>query len=229
MNYKRTTTPQDNSIRPGVLFAVIGASALVCLLAGLNLSAKSNRVVSSTAASTSTQPLAQRTTQDRVAIYQDDPIPQTAVSSKPTTAEAELPAAVRMPSSALEKSGGLEAFSITLVRNDLALDVRYRITKSDKVAALAEQAIPAYLVDKASGQWLPVAPPAQNAKMHPQQRARSAMMMNQATGFPPSAERVRADGRSYSVLIPNLEGIVKRGAKVMLKVGSLESAPLVVQ
>jgi hypothetical protein len=229
MNNQSTNATSENGIRPGVLLAVIGALALISLLLWLNLSADKSAGTSLKSVATVTEAIAESSSLDPGPSYQNELLSQGPVSSKAPPSQTEVSAPVKVPSSALEKSAGLEAFSVTLVRNNLALDVRYRITKSDKVRALAEQALQAYLVDKASGERVPLAPPAQNAKIHPQQRARSAMMMNQITGFPPSAERFIVDGRAYSVLIPNQKDVFKRGARVVLELGSLESALLVVQ
>jgi hypothetical protein len=221
--------PSESGIRPSVLLVIIGALVLVGLLLWLNLSADKSAGTSLASVATATEATVVSSSEDTASGYQNEILHQDQFSSKAPPSQTEGSASVKVPPSALEKSGGLEAFSVTLVRNNLALDVRYRITKSDKVVALAKQSIQAYLVDKASGERVPVAPPAQNAKLHPQQRARCAMMMNHATGFPPSAERILADGRAYSVLIPNLKDVFKRGSRVVLEVGSLESAPLVIQ
>ena len=128
-----------------------------------------------------------------------------------------------MVSSSLETDGGIKVFKATLVRGDMAVDVRYQIVSGSKVRRLAKAAPPAYLANAVTGFQVSVTPP-QVKSMKPEQRARSAMMMNQATGFPPTSEKICADGNVCSVLVPNPAGAFKRGNQVYLMVQGLQSA-----
>jgi hypothetical protein len=129
----------------------------------------------------------------------------------------------RVLASSPEELWGIQFRSIELVRNNTAVDLRYTVVGPDKAAVLGEGGSTAYLVDLASGKMLPLgsgsSPP---TSLPPHSRARSmALMMRESGDFPPTPSRLVA-GKTYSILLPNVGGLLKRGSRVVVTVGNLD-------
>ena len=48
-----------------------------------------------------------------------------------------------------------------------------------------------------------------------------ALMMRESGDFPPTPSRLVA-GKTYSILLPNVDGLLKRGSRVVVTVGNLD-------
>jgi hypothetical protein len=126
-------------------------------------------------------------------------------------------------SSSLGDLWGIQFRSIELTRGNTAVDLRYTIVAPERAAVLAQGDSSAYLVDLGSGKMLPLGlSPQQASSLSTHSQARSmALMMREAGGFPPSPNRLAA-GKTYSILLRNEGGMLKRGSRVVVTVGNLD-------
>lgn len=134
---------------------------------------------------------------------------------------ADLPSAAAIPPSTLEDQWGIQFRSIGLTRGDTAVELFYTIVASEKAALLGQGDSTAYLVDLDSGRRLALdSPPQQASSLSPHSRARSAaLMLPEAGGFPPPPSRL-VPGKTYSILLRNENGMLKRGSRVVVTVGN---------
>ena len=147
-----------------------------------------------------------------------------------TTVATGLPVPPPPPPTAVEEKWGLRVSNISLTNGDNAVDVRYTVITPEKTALLTGAEVAVCLIDEASGTKLEMirAQPdgASSSAAMPSRSTRK--MMHMAGMFPPPSGRLMAGGM-YSVLIPNWDGILKRGAKVALVVGDERVDDLVVK
>ncbi len=130
---------------------------------------------------------------------------------------------------ALEKRWGIQVSSISLANGESAVDLRYTVTVPAKTLLLTGADAEVYLIDQASGAKLTAitAPPVGTASAEmPSRTVRK--MMHQAGLFPPPSSRLLAGG-SYSLLIPNWDGVLKSGAKVTVVIGNYRVDDLIVE
>jgi hypothetical protein len=134
---------------------------------------------------------------------------------------ADLPPAASIPPSTLEDKWGIQFRSIALTRGNTAVELFYTIVASEKAALLGQGDSTAYLVDLDSGRRIALdSPPQQAASLSPHSRARSAaLMLRDAGGFPPPPSRL-VPGKTYSILLRNEGGLLKRGSRVVVTVGN---------
>ena len=137
-----------------------------------------------------------------------------------TTDPPPLPTQVYPPST-LEQQGGIQVVGLKLVMGGVGVEVHYQITSIEKSALLASSNAPAVLVDRATGTRVEMGTPIKPSATSRHSQARSArMMMGKTSGFPPTMARLRP-GATYSLLMPNPNGLIRSGSKVSVVVGDI--------
>jgi hypothetical protein len=225
--------PQDtnNHIRPG--FVVL----LVCLVAVVVVpfwmyKTKSAGVVVETPLAMKSPDVAETQSNSEsaagepggaeiVAVVQPSNSMQPSVVVQPTA-----PVAPARPagSSTLELQRGIQFFDAQLVMDDSMVELHYAVSAPDKAALLTHVETEAYLIEQTSGVRIPLCPPLQKNWPFPDHsRARSmALMMPEAGTFPPPPNRLTV-GKTYAILLPNPNGILKTGSQVVVVVGNFRS------
>ena len=166
------------------------------------------------------RPLGIPTIRDRVAVAEPPAAAMTPAPIEP------------VPRGPLEDQWGIHVCGVGPAkgRENYALEFRYKVVAQDRAALLAEGNNMNDLIDQASGTRIPLSAPLQVAwPFDPHSRARSmALAMREAGSFPPPPNRL-IPGKTYSVLVPNAEGVVKSGNKVAVLIGDVRVDDITVE
>jgi hypothetical protein len=213
--------PMENRMRPSL--PVLGACFAAIFLAGFGMGRMGKQ------APAASSPLAEAPGNAAPAASEQRPA---ARSVTPAVASA-APAAPAPPQLVtMERLGtlwGFQVSSIGLAMDGAALSVSYTVLEPDKATLLSDDAIPALLIEQASGRQilLKVSSPMGVVSSH--SRARSQALAGlQSWSFPPPRNKLFA-GQEYSFLVSNPENTVKSGSKLALVVGNYKTSPLTVQ
>ncbi len=134
------------------------------------------------------------------------------------------------PPGPVEAKWGIRLASIGLAQANGAVELIYQVTGYDKAGTLAGNKSKNYLIDLASGAEIAMLPSQTQEWPFPQHSgARSAAMATPEAGtFPPPPNRLVV-GRPYALLIPNPNGLIKKGSLVAVVVGGVRSEELKVE
>ena len=150
-----------------------------------------------------------------------EPVVAASPAAAPVTARPSEPG---QPGT-LEGEWGIRVSGVSLAMSGAAVDFRYAVVDQDKALLLAQGVAEAYLIDQATGTKISLTPPPTKG---PSSARSNAKMARQGGGFPPSPNRL-ANGRTNSLLLPNLTGIVKSGSVVTVVVGNIQAQNVLVQ
>ena len=131
--------------------------------------------------------------------------------------------ATPVPLTEMGRQWGVEFTGVTVSTN-WVVTVGYTIVSAEKAAAIMD-GVSSYLLEPASGVKIALANPVpEGAAVPAHSRARSAAlsMWHAGGSFPPPPSRA-VTGRAYSILLPNLTGVIKPGGKVIVVVGTLQT------
>ncbi len=147
---------------------------------------------------------------------------KTAVASEPGLSDAP---------GAVEGKWGIRLSGMELAKANGAVEMTYQVTGYEQVTALlSRNNSDSHLIDLASGTEITLSPSqAKEWPFAPHSSARSmALAMREAGTFPPPPNRLVA-GKTYKILIPNPDGLIKSGSSVVVVVGGVRSEALTVK
>ncbi len=134
------------------------------------------------------------------------------------------------PPGPIEKKWGVRVSGVWLAPESKAVVMTYQVTDSNLANLLSANSSGNYLTDSSSGTQIPLCPSQlKDWPFSPHSRARSmALQMLEAGTFPPPPNRL-VDGKTYTVLIPNPNELMKSGSKVAVVVGGVRSDVITVE
>lgn len=142
-----------------------------------------------------------------------------------SNAVRSLPPMPAGSSAALEDQYGIQVAALRMAAAGAAIEVLYKVVAPDKAAVLAQAKTVIYLMDPANGAKITMLTAAQDDTMPVHMRAHR---VRQLGSFPPSPRSLVA-GKTNSILLPNLEGTVRSGSKLVVVVGNSRTDNLTVQ
>ena len=147
---------------------------------------------------------------------------------KPIEIAAVRPAAP--PPGPLEKKWGIRVSGIWMASENGAVQMTYEVTDNNLAKLLSGNGAENFLVDLSSGTQIPLCPSQlKDWPFSPHSRARSmALQMLEAGTFPPPPNRLVA-GKTYTVLIPNPNGLMKPGSRVAPLVGGVQGDSITIE
>lgn len=161
----------------------------------------------------------------------DAPMSTPSGAPPPPRQSAEiLPPQPPAPPGPVEEKWGVRVSGVWLAPENKAVQMTYQVTDFSRANLLSENGSENQLIDLASGKQIPLCPSQLKDWPYSQHsKARSmALQMLEAGTFPPPPNRLVA-GKTYTVLIPNPDGLMKSGSQVAVVVGGVRSSTITVR
>ena len=218
----------DDRIRPGFVAALLASLAGVAALILMSLSGM-HEPVSIAEAPALVKNFSPKTFPSGSVDLSSEPVATSAPmpSSEPVKTVQPKPSA---PPGPIEGKWGIRIFGVWLAQDNAAVELSYQVTGPDRAKFLSGNNSENHLIDLASGKQIPLCPSQlKEWPFSPHSRARSmALSMSEAGTFPPPPNRLVA-GKTYTVLIPNPNGLMESGSKVAVIVGGVRSGVILIE